>query len=200
MSDDGHCTCPQAIRARNRRTKKSNTYQTKAWKDTVAAFVKGKKCEWCGSTEKLLAHHPYRDTPDAIYQDLYLSGCIVLCNTCHFMFHRRHKRKCPVCGEHWMDLDVDRCYECHLKATPGLKEWTLEKAEQKERDRKARNADQAAKRLKSKVSHPCKFHRIGGWCGLSAIHSQCQYSKTKALKPAPIGCHEAIPKKRMVKK
>ena len=196
MSDDGHVTCPQARRTKTRRTRKGTVYQSKAWKEKVKTFVAGKSCEWCGSTEKLLAHHPYRDTPDAIYQDLYLSGCIVLCNTCHFMFHRRHKRKCPVCGEHWMDLDVDRCYECHLKATPGLKEWTLEKAEQKERDRKARNAGRAAKRRKEKVSHPCVNHRIGGWCGLSAIHSQCQYAKTKAA----LDCPDFVAKKRMVKK
>jgi len=188
---DGSVTCPQARRTNTRRVKKSNTYQTKAWKDTVAAFVAGKKCEWCGSTENLLAHHPYRDTQDSIYQDLYLSGCIVLCNTCHFMFHRRHKRKCPVCREYWTDLDVDRCYPCHLKANPELATVIKERAEKRAADMKSQTDARNAKARAAKRRHPCTYHRIGGKCGRSAIGSRCEYAPTKAL----AGCAEAQAKK-----
>ena len=187
----GAVTCPQSRRTRTRRTKKGKVYQSKEWKAKVAGFVKGKTCDWCGSTENLLAHHPYRDTPDAIYQDLYLSGCIVLCNTCHFMFHRRHKRKCPVCKEHWMDLDVDMCYSCHLKANPGLAEKIQEEKDKREWDRTVRLKLVAARRKEKKAKHPCKHHRIGGKCGKSTIGSRCQYAPTKALKPAPVGCNQA---------
>ncbi|MDD4137944.1 MAG: hypothetical protein PHT99_08660 [Methanoregula sp.] len=190
----GAVTCPQARRTVNRRKGKSKTYASKEWKARVSEFVKGKSCEWCGSTENLLAHHPYRDTPDAIYQDLYLSGCVVLCNTCHFMFHRRHKRKCPVCREHWMDLDVDRCYTCHLKETPGLWEVTQEKAEQKELDRKARLRAIAEKRAAAKKKHPCISYLAGGRCKLSSIGCRCPFARTKALRD----CRAAVPKKAAV--
>jgi hypothetical protein len=182
---DGSVSCPQARRTKNRRHKKGKVYQSKEWKEKVGAFITGKSCEWCGSKEHLLAHHPYRDTPDAIYEDLYLSGCIVLCNTCHFMFHRRHKKKCPVCRENWMDLDVDRCYTCHLKDHPELVSEIAHRAEVQERDRKARLEAAAEKRRTLKKKHPCRSHRIGGKCGLSAIGSRCTYSPTKALKICP---------------
>jgi hypothetical protein len=179
----GQVTCPEAVRTKNRRhNKKSKVYTSKSWKDKVAEFVKGKSCEWCGSKEKLLAHHPYRDTPDAIYEDLYLSGCVVLCNTCHFMFHRRHKKKCPVCGERWMDLDVDMCYACHLKANPGLAEKIQEREERKEADRKQILKIRADMRKALKKKHPCTHHRIGGKCGISQIGSRCTFSPTKAEK------------------
>ena len=177
---DGSVSCPQARRTKTRRTRKGKVYQSKEWKEKVVAFISGKSCEWCGSTEHLLAHHPYRDTPDAIYEDLYLSGCIVLCNTCHFMFHLRHKKRCPVCHENWMDLDVEMCYTCHLKAHPGLWELTQEKAEQKEADRKARLRAASEKRRATKARHPCKRHRVGGKCGLSVVGARCAYSPTKA--------------------
>lgn len=169
-------SCPEARRTRTRRTKKSKVYQTKEWKDRVAAFVAGKACEWCGSTEHLLAHHPYRDTPDAIYQDLYLSGCIILCNTCHFMFHRRHKKKCPVCHEHWMDLDVDMCYSCYLDRNPGLAEKIQEKAAERERLRKCVLAEAAAKRKADR--HPCRRHMKGQVCKRSDC--RCTFSAKKA--------------------
>ena len=180
--NDGKVICPQGRATVIRRTKKSEVYASRQWKEKVAAFIAGKSCEWCGSTGALLAHHPYRDTPDAIYEDLYLSGCVVLCSTCHFMFHRRHKKKCPVCREHWMDLDVEMCYTCHLKAHPGLWELTQEKAEQKERDRKARLKAAADKRAALKKKHPCRLYRAGGVCGQSAIGSRCQYGVRTAVR------------------
>lgn len=187
---DGHVTNPQTRRTRTRRTKKSKVYQSPEWKARVAGFVKGKECEWCGAKTKLLAHHPYRDTPDSIYQDLYLSGCIILCQTCHFMFHRRHKKKCPVCREHWMDLDVDRCYTCHLKENPGLAEKIQEEKDRQEWDRTVRLKLVAARRRALKAKHPCRLHRIGGVCGLSAISARCPYAPTKALAQ----CGDAIAK------
>ena len=192
---DNSCSNPQARRTKSRRTNKSKIHASKEWKEASAAFVAGKSCEWCGSKEHLLAHHPYRDTPDAIYPDLYLSGCIVLCNTCHFMFHRRHKKKCPICREHWMDLDVDRCYSCHLKANPGLAKTIQERAEQKEIDRKKEKDLQKAKRKAIMNAHPCRFHGIAQKCRLSVIGSRCRFSKTKALKE----CNLAEKRKRLMK-
>ena len=187
MTDDGKVTCPQARRTKRRRTKKSKVYASKGWKAQVKAFVTGKKCEWCGSTEKLLAHHPYRDTPDGVYEDLYLSGCIVLCNTCHFMFHRRHKRRCKVCGTGWHDLDVEMCYACYLQTVPGLAEKVIEAKETLEKTIRDHNAAQSEKRRKAKAKHPCTFHRVGGKCGKSQAGARCEHSPTKAKTNCKVG-------------
>jgi hypothetical protein len=177
---DHSVSCPQTIRTANRRVSKSRTYGTKQWKEDVSAFVRGKSCEWCSSKEKLLAHHPYMDTPDGVYSDLYLSGCIVLCSTCHFMFHRRHKKRCPICKVGWMPLDTDMCYPCNLKANPGKAEAIAAEKEARLENRRQYNAQQAAKRKKTARKHRCRFHRVRGVCGKSAIGSQCPYSIRKA--------------------
>ena len=174
---------PGARRTKTRRTKKGKVYASKGWKEKVAAFVAGKSCEWCGSKEHLLPHHPYRDTPDAIYEDLYLSGCVVLCNTCHFMFHRRHKKKCPVCHEHWMDLDVDMCYPCHLKANPGLAEAIQVKKAIRDAEQIRMKKEKADKRKELKQKHPCKKYLASGSCKGSMIGSKCPYGiRTAKLK------------------
>jgi hypothetical protein len=184
---DGQVTCPQTRAAKNRRKTMSATWKTVAWKKAAKEFVAGKSCEWCGSKEKLLPHHPYQNAKDGVYPDLYLSGCVVVCNKCHFMYHRRHKKICPVCHKNYRHLDTDMCYECWLKANPGIvaaREKAL--AEQRERNRQfklARNATLRAKRDK----HPCKFHRIRGVCGKSMIGSQCTFSPRKVS-----GCGEAV--------
>ena len=38
----------------------TDTWQSKEWKSKAAEFIKGKSCEWCGSTENLVPHHPRR--------------------------------------------------------------------------------------------------------------------------------------------
>ena len=187
---------PQARRTENRRTTMSKTWQTAQWKKDVAAFVEGKSCEWCGSDKDLLAHHPYQNVKDGVYSDLYLSGCIVLCNTCHFMYHRRHKRRCPVCKVGWRHLDTEMCYECHLKAHPGLMEEITARKEKRAEEARQQKAARNAKNRERKRKHPCKFNRIGGRCGKSMIGVRCRFAPTKAQK----NCHGGFEmKKGMVK-
>jgi hypothetical protein len=111
------------------------------------------------------------------------------------MFHRRHKKRCPVCKVGWMPLDTEICYACNLKATPGKAEAIATERERREVEDRQRKKDRATKRLAKKVKHPCKSHRIGGVCALSPIDSRCTFSRTKALKPVPVGCGQAIAKK-----
>jgi len=192
---DHSTSCPAARATKNHRTTMSKMWQTQQWKKDVAAFIAGKSCEWCGSGKELLAHHPYQNVKDGAYSDLYLSGCIVLCNKCHFMYHRRHKRICPVCNVGWRHLDTDRCYECHLKAHPGLSEEIAARKEKRAvEDRQYKNARNAKNRA-AKRKHPCRFNRIGGRCGRSVIGSRCQYARTKA----EAGCMDFVRKKGMVK-
>lgn len=178
MIDKHSVTCPQAIRTKNRRTHKSKVYQSPGWKAAKAEFVKGKACERCGSTEKLLPHHPWKNTPDQAYEDLYLSECVVMCGTCHFMLERRHKVICPVCKENYMPIDpaVDRCWSCHLAAHPEKLVEIQGLREKRERVRKCVLAEQAAKRKADR--HPCKRHKKGQVCNRSDC--RCTFSGKKA--------------------
>jgi len=175
------CTNPGAIRTKKRRTSKSKIYASQSWKENKAQFVKGKKCQWCGSTEKLLPHHPYKDTPDGIYEDLYLSECVVLCGTCHFMLERRHKIKCPVCKDNWMPVDptIDRCWSCHLKANPGKVDAIKAEKERREVADRQWKKGRADKRKKDKSDYPCNFRRVEQGCSAQP-GKKCGYSKTKA--------------------
>jgi hypothetical protein len=107
------------------------------------------------------------------------------------MFHRRHKKKCPVCHEHWMDLDVEMCYTCHLKAHPGLAEAIRVKKAIRDAEQARIKKENADKRKALKQKHPCVSYRIGGKCGKSIIGSRCTFSPTKAAK----GCSDFIIKK-----
>jgi len=191
LTNVNSCTCPQARRTANRRKTMKSTWQTKAWKQAVQEFVKGKKCEWCGSTEGLLAHHPYQDTKDGIYPNLYLSGCIVLCSTCHFMYHRRHKKRCPVCGTGWRHLDTDMCYECWKKANPDVVREREQFALLEKANRKALNDQRNARLRAAKRRHPCTFRTVTGKCTKSSFGARCPYAATKAMEH----CDEAIAKK-----
>ena len=181
---DGHVTCPEARRTKNRRKHKAAVYQSASWKKAKAEYVKGKVCEWCGSTENLLPHHPWKNTPDDAYEDLYLSECVAVCGKCHFMFERRHKIICPVCKENYMPVDptIDRCWSCHLKQHPEKVEKIRQHREHQDQVRKCAKEAAAAKRKALKAQHPCKHHRVGGKCGVSAIGSRCPYARTKAAK------------------
>ena len=161
------CTNPGAIRTKNHRKTMAQTWQTKQWKEDVKKFTEGKTCEWCGSTEKLIAHHPYQDTKDGIYSDLYLSGCVVLCSKCHFMYHRRHRKICPICKTEWRHLDTDMCKACYLKANPGIVE-AREKAKQAGKDlikklRDAENERQRAAYNLWKLKQSCKSMSYKDW-------------------------------------
>jgi hypothetical protein len=110
----------EEIRTKNRRKELSRIYRSKEWKDAVKSFITGKRCEWCGTTENLLAHHPDTDCyrSEGLYIDLILSRCVVLCRRCHFHLH--HGRVlCTKCKEHYHGLEYDQCWHC---LSPDIKE------------------------------------------------------------------------------
>ena len=192
---DGSVTNPAARRTVNRRKTKSKIYASKSWKEKKAAFVNGKKCEWCGSTENLLPHHPYQDTPNGVYEDLYLSGCIVVCGTCHFMYERRHKQHCPVCKTGWMPLKgVETCRACDLKLHPEKAHANEKAAFLFEHAVREKNKAAATRRRVIKRDFPCTFRGIEQRCRCKP-GTVCGYSKTKAK-----NCPDFRAKKGVVKK
>ena len=152
----------------------------------------------------LTINHKTRDL--YLNEDLYLTWhpekmevCCTLCNK----VYEKGEKPCPKClapGKvtyiKWYDTE---CTACYFREHPD----ELRKAEggraSFKQSIKEYNAGQAEKRRKAKVKHPCRSHRIGGACALSMINSQCRYSASKALKPAPVGCGSAVAKKAAVK-
>ena len=104
---------PEAIRAKNRRKKLKKTWETDDWKTAKEEFVRGRVCDWCGSEESLVPHHPrieaYRDLKS--YLDFQMAGCLVLCQRCHWAVH--HARKiCPLCRRAYLPNQYDCCWDC----------------------------------------------------------------------------------------
>ena len=215
MSDDGKCTCPQTRRVFSQRKMLAKWQRDPRWKKMKEehAWIPEARCVYCGRSHgQIWNGKPVQLTINHASRHLYLSEELYLtwdprymeitCLSCNRAYERGQK-PCPEClknGKITYILDREtECNSCYLKKNPDK----LIEAEQSRQSFKTAvkqaNANRAERQRKAKVYHPCTHHRIGGWCGLSAIHSQCQYSKTKALKPAPVGCSEAIAKKRMVK-
>jgi hypothetical protein len=99
----------------------TDTWQTQEWKDKAAEFVKGKTCEWCGTTEKLVPHHPKRKEGYTHDQYLNLEGCQVLCGKCNFMESKGYKL-CPVCkkGYYKPKKEYDSmCWNCFVQTPYG---------------------------------------------------------------------------------
>lgn len=191
---DGSVTNPGARRTVNRRKTMSKAWQSMQWKEAVKEFVEGKKCEWCGGTEKLLAHHPYQNVGDGVYSDLILSGCVCVCSKCHFMYHRRHKKVCPVCHTGWRHLDTDMCNECWQKANPDI--VVKKEAAKTEHERVTREIKKATaeKRKIQKSKSRCKFFRTGQKCIFRA-GTKCPHAPTKA----PLNCCDFSPKNQTTK-
>lgn len=137
---------PDNRRISSRKKNLRKIWRTPEWKKGVKDFVAGKKCQWCGSTNRLTAHHPYYQSADSVYLDLYLSGCLVLCNRCHFAIHKG-LQLCPDCGQHYMRLGAGTCYNCFVLNNPEVAERILIK---KERDKRLKKELQKKSRDKFK--------------------------------------------------
>jgi len=145
---------PDNIRIINRKKKLSKIWTTKEWKEKKTEFIKGKVCSWCGTTEKLLPHHPYMNSlKDGTYMDFYLSGCIVLCTRCHFALHHG-KKLCPKCKEHYCSFDAEMCYPCYTKEHPEIELVKQKKKEEMKALRKKLNKEL---RLKYKTNKTKKL-------------------------------------------
>jgi hypothetical protein len=101
----------------------NDTWQTQEWKEKAAEFIKGKNCEWCGSTENLVPHHPKRKGGYTHSEYVSLDGCFVLCTKCNFMEDLGF-RICPNCKKHYYKPKRGKeslCWECFAKTPFGQK-------------------------------------------------------------------------------
>lgn len=101
-------TCPQAIRALNRKTR--NRKRERENRAAVIAWCQGKVCS-CGCGRPANTAHHVADTlyaDDEAYKDL--DNCEPYYHTCHRMHHKGLER-CPLCGG-WMLRRSESCYRC----------------------------------------------------------------------------------------
>jgi hypothetical protein len=105
--------------------RKSKPWQLAEWKQRRKEFLKGKSCEWCGSVEKLLPHHP--QAPYSLTDEQYklLEGTTVLCRRCHLAL-RRGLVLCKLCKKNYHEPEREMCWNCHKKSLPPEKVWELE--------------------------------------------------------------------------
>jgi len=99
-------------------------------------FERKKPCEWHLKTDRpievkvsTLPHHPYAESyKDGTYEDLYLSGCVVLCNSCHYAVHHG-LLLCKRCGTRYHGVGADMCKSCWLELHPEMVEARKKKKE-----------------------------------------------------------------------
>jgi len=99
-----------------------------------ALFFKGKRCEWCDSTDGLELHH--RDPSQKVHHAIWSWGlerrlaeatkCYVLCRTCHQRAHSEARRveallrhPCGTAQSYWRGCRCEACragYREHVQA------------------------------------------------------------------------------------
>lgn len=195
MTDDGKVTCPQATRTINYRKIQIEWRKRPEYKEKSAAFLK--KNPWC---EVWLAvgvhvpateiHHPNRWSYQhgfEVYVDFENNGAMAVSGNKgggHYACHNFLK-VCPICKKKKCNIHSECCKACHVKKYPAIAA-PLEKDEDQKRI--SRNFE------RRKGEHPCGNHRLSGICKLSKIDSRCIFSPSKALKPVPVGCPQAVAK------
>jgi len=140
-------TNPEEIRTKNRRRNLEKIRVSKRWRQQTKHLTEGKTCEWCGTTEKLLVHHP----EDTMYvnEETYLdfSSCQILCSRCHYHLHRG-RVLCKTCKQHYHRTVYEQCYHC---ADPEARERAEAKKVQrlkKQREYRKKRVEEFKKKLK----------------------------------------------------
>lgn len=129
-------TCPEAIRAQNRKANNRKRERDPERRAIVKAWCVGKTCT-CGCGKPA-------NTPHHVSDDLYkdegawkdLANCEPYYHICHGLHHKGFER-CPVC-KGWMRRGSESCYRCR-----GASYWIS-----------PRKKDQ----------FPCNWHRKGQRC------------------------------------
>ena len=213
-----HCTNPGTRQVATRRKMQDKWRRSPRWKALLAehAHTPEAECVYChrkhgqkwtnSKGQEKIARLTINHTSRHLYasEDLYLTWdpryMEITCLSCNRQYERGMK-PCPEClkkGRIRYILDRDQeCWSCYYEKHPEEKKIQQESRERFGQAVRDYNAGQAKKRRDRKVKHPCTHHRIGGKCGLSMIGSRCTFARTKALKPAPVGCSSAVAKKRV---
>jgi len=189
-------TCPQEIRAKNRRSALRKLWASPEWIAAKKAFLKNHPvCDWCGKTA-VLPHHVTDETygtPEYLNLEAH---CIPMCYICH-QKGGQQLVICPVCRKHYMKRSSDRCRYCRPAAD--VEKARLEREAHKAQVLETKRA--ASKRygkLTRQNKHSCDWRGGGQRCGDPLRHDKvCPYSSAKAKDNCE---HFMARKTRMVKK
>jgi hypothetical protein len=113
-------TCPQEIRALNHKKVTRFYWQDPEYIRIANERIRGEKCHYCEKRKATLAH---RDNPDSYksreeyYNPDNMTPC---CLTCHHQY-RNGRVICPVCHQHYMPRDAEKCRWCRGMPYAGLK-------------------------------------------------------------------------------
>jgi hypothetical protein len=101
---------------------------TKEWRAKRTEFLKGKSCQWCGSTKFLTVAHPIGRS--ASYEEyLSFNGIMALCRRCHFAQHKG-LHLCPNCKKKYVRNHFDVCFDClPLKRKKEIRKFLREEQE-----------------------------------------------------------------------
>lgn len=116
---------PDADKSKKKGVTKSKPWQLSKWRKARQKFLTGKSCEWCGSREKLVVHHPQARYSLSDEQYGSLEGAITLCKRCHFSLHRGLVL-CKVCKSNYHRPNREKCLHCFKESLSPQKVWTLE--------------------------------------------------------------------------
>lgn len=100
---------------------KSKVWCLSDWRKRRKAYIKDKSCEFCGSKEHLVIHHPQRKNTltDEKYQSF--EGTKILCNRCHLALHKG-MTLCPICKKKYKKARFPTCFACRSNKEPVEKE------------------------------------------------------------------------------
>ena len=116
-------------------------------------YERKKPCSWCGSKISTLPHHPYSESyKNGTYTNLQMSGCVVVCNRCHYAIHHG-LLLCKRCHTRYHGVGADFCKSCWLELHPEIVKARAD-AQEKQRLLKKRLRDEEKARVKKwKLEH-----------------------------------------------
>jgi hypothetical protein len=153
----GAVTCPQSIRAANRKAEHRLWWDDPLYQAIVAKRIEGETCVYCKTRPATTAHHNYGwcYTKEEYYKPENMQP---ICESCHKQY-RRGLEVCPVClslGEyHFMIRGSEKC--SRHRNTPG--------------------AFIRTGIVRRRSVHPCRFNDKSQHCMIKVV---CPYTPKKA--------------------
>jgi hypothetical protein len=100
-------------------------WATVEWRKKREEYIEDKQCEWCGSKNDLVIHHPQK--PNSLTDEEYFSfvGTMILCKRCHYALHRGYVL-CRKCKNNYHRPIYDMCSKCNKDSIPQEVIWRNE--------------------------------------------------------------------------
>ncbi len=144
-------TCPEEIRAINRRNALAAVWDSDIWDFQKQLFLsRHRVCYWCGKEAKVPHHCDDSLYGKPGYARLFFANCIPLCHRCHWAIHKG-LRLCPSCKSHYIAPGKDLCRHCDPEHPQKMEELEKKKAilRKKQREYRRKQYQEMKKRWQS---------------------------------------------------